>query len=177
MKAGFTHESTHNESKEWYTPRYIFDALGCEFDMDVCSPGADVVSWIPAQKHLTVFDDGLSSDWRGFIWMNPPYGTDTPKWMHRLYKHGNGIGLVFARTDTQWFHDYAVFADAILFIKKRVQFIPAKQAEEYKKGYTIANSGCGAGSMLVGYGKEAVRALEKCKIGSLFFSRAASELF
>jgi hypothetical protein len=49
---GFAHESTANESKEWYTPKYIFDALGQQFDMDVCSPGADVVPWIPAEKQL-----------------------------------------------------------------------------------------------------------------------------
>ena len=23
MKKGFTHESTYNESKEWYTPKYL----------------------------------------------------------------------------------------------------------------------------------------------------------
>ena len=39
MTSGFTHESTYNESKEWYTPRRIFDALGLEFDLDPCSPG------------------------------------------------------------------------------------------------------------------------------------------
>ncbi len=49
MAKGFTHESTYNESKEWYTPRYIFEDIGIEFDMDVASPGKDIVPWIPAK--------------------------------------------------------------------------------------------------------------------------------
>lgn len=145
-KHGFTHESTYNESKEWYTPRYIFDALNVRFDMDVCSPGADMVPWIPADRHLTILDDGLTHKWDGFVFVNPPYGMDTPKWMKRLSVHGNGIALVFSRTDTNWFHDYAAKADAILFIAKRVQFIPASQAELYAKGIKVKNSGSGAGS-------------------------------
>ena len=34
-------------SEEWYTPSIIFEALACRFDLDVASPGGDVVPWIP----------------------------------------------------------------------------------------------------------------------------------
>jgi hypothetical protein len=50
-------------SEEWYTPSIIFEALGCRFDLDVASPGADVVPWIPADRHFTVADNGLERDW------------------------------------------------------------------------------------------------------------------
>jgi hypothetical protein len=59
---------------EWYSPAKIFDALGVEFDMDVASPGADIVPWIPAKRHLTKVEDGLTTPWKGFVWMNSPYG-------------------------------------------------------------------------------------------------------
>ena len=163
--SGFVHESTYNESKEWYTPKYIFDALGLEFDLDPCSPGANIVPWIPVKYHLTPNDNGLDTHWQGRVWMNPPYGSDTPKWMQRLSTAGNGIALVFARTDTRWFHTYVPKSDAICFIKGRVQFIRATEALKYSQGNYKPQGGCGAGSMLIAYGKENANALIKSKLG------------
>ncbi|GAG14903.1 unnamed protein product, partial [marine sediment metagenome] len=133
---GFTHESTHNESKEWYTPPEIFKALNLDFDLDVASPGAEFVPWIPATNHLTILDNGLATPWSGRVWLNPPYGSDTPEWIARFCKYdGEGIMLVFARTDTRWFHQYAVKCDAFLFIRGRVKFI---------RGDGYCGAGCGA---------------------------------
>jgi hypothetical protein len=173
-KQGFTHESTYNESKEWYTPRIIFDALKLEFDLDPCSPGADVVPWIPAKKHLTVFEDGLSTDWEGLAFVNPPYGMDTPAWMRKLAKHGHGVGLVFSRTDTGWFHESAVFADCICFIKGRICFVPAEQADSYSRGIRPKGAGCGAGSMLLAFGEVAKLAVMNCGLGAIFLPCAVS---
>lgn len=162
---GFTHESTYNESKEWYTPKYIFDALGIQFDLDPCSPGAAVVPWVPARRHITPAENGLHAHWEGKIWMNPPYGTDTPKWMEHLAAVGNGIALVFARTDVKWFHAYIPKADAICFIKGRIQFVRASEAWKYAKGTCIPKGGCGAGSMLVAYGPNMAKALFRSGLG------------
>ncbi len=161
-KRGFTHESTYNETKEWYTPVEIFRAIGLDYDLDPCSPGADVCKWIPAQNHFTIQDNGLNKEWFSKVFMNPPYGSDTPAWLAKLAGHGNGIALVFSRTDTQWFHKYAVNADAICFIKGRIQFIDAPNALLYADGqYKPKNGGCGAASMLIAYGKECAEALYK----------------
>ncbi|KKN03459.1 hypothetical protein LCGC14_1107450 [marine sediment metagenome] len=165
MNTGFTHESTYNESKEWYTPKYIFDALGIEFDLDPCSPGMAIVPWIPAIQHYTVRDNGLIKKWHGSVWVNPPYGSDTPKWMQRLQQHGNGIALVFSRTDVKWFHSYIPKADAICFIKGRVQFVKESNATQYAKGKYVPCGGCGAGSMLVAYGSSMAGALLKSGLG------------
>jgi hypothetical protein len=165
MTKGFTHESTYNESKEWYTPEYIFDALGLAFDLDPCSPGSRVVPWIPALHHLTVEDDGLITPWSGRVWLNPPYGSDTPTWLKKLCKHGNGIALVFSRTDTTWFHKFVPKADAVCFIKGRVQFIPADKAYDYVHNLYEPSGGCGAGSMLIAYGEENARAVFDCGLG------------
>lgn len=168
MKKGFTHESTYNESKEWYTPRFIFDALGIEFDLDPCSPGKDIAPWIPAKKHLTIYENGLITPWNGVVFMNPPYGMDTPKWFRRLALHGNGIGLVFARTDTKWFHEYMPLASALCFIKGRVQFIRADEANSYATGKYNPKGGCGAASILVAFGDLAEMALRNCGLGIVF---------
>lgn len=171
MTRGFTHESTHNESKEWYTPRYIFDALGCRFDMDVCSPGSDVVPWIPADTHLTIQNNGLAYNWYGLVWCNPPYGSDTPAWLKRMEEHGNGIALVFSRTDTNWFHRYAVAGEGILFIASRIKFINANQATSNPEGNIPRDSSPGAASMLIAYGQVAfdyLRDAETRGLGVLF---------
>lgn len=176
---GFTHESTYNESKEWYTPREIFQAMGIDFDLDPCSPGQDIVRWVPAQIHFTAKDNGLEQDWFGNVFMNPPYGSDTPIWLDKLSKYGNGIALVFARPDTKWFQRYVPLADAICFIESRIHFIPQCQALFYADGiwdpkkdtYIDSESGeerksrPGAASMLIAYGKENAQALFNSGLG------------
>lgn len=165
MSRGFTHESTYNESKEWYTPRFIFQKLGIAFDLDTCSPGKDIVPWIYAEHHYTLKDNGLIIPWFGRVFMNPPYGSDTPKWMKRLSEYGNGIALVFARPDTKWFHDYVPKADAICFIKGRVAFVSANDALLYANNKKEPKGGCGAASMLVAYGKQNAQALFNSNLG------------
>jgi hypothetical protein len=162
---GFTHESTKNKSKEWFTPRKIFDALGLEFDLDPCSPGKDIVPWVSAKKHYTKKDDGLVQPWEGNVWMNPPYGSDTPKWMKKLAEHGEGIALVFARTGTRWFHDYVPSASAICFPKGRLKFINRDDAEAYANGDIDPKEGAGADSVLIAYGYHNARALYRSGLG------------
>jgi hypothetical protein len=48
---------------EWFTPPEIFTAMETDFDLDVCSPGAEIVPWIPARNHLTKTDNGLVNAW------------------------------------------------------------------------------------------------------------------
>lgn len=153
--SGFTHESTYNESVEWYTPPEIFDALAWQFDLDPCSPG-EGKSFVPARRHLTVEDDGLATPWpKGdLVWMNPPYGSQTPVWMKKLEEHGNGIALVFARTDVRWFQDLFQRESlrSVLFVSGRIRF--------YQGNTTNRGGTPGAGSMLLAFGDQADRILQ-----------------
>ena len=149
-KSGFTHESTYNESVEWYTPPEIFEALGVTFDLDPCSPG-EGKSFVPAHKHLTVEDDGLTTPWEGLAFVNPPYGSQTPKWMRKAAEHGNSIALVFARTDVKWFQELAVSTSGILFISGRIKF--------YQGSTDLQGGTPGTGSMLLAWGREAGKIL------------------
>jgi hypothetical protein len=78
-------------SDEYYTPKYIFDALGCEFDQDVASPKDLTHINVPAKEFIST--DSLDMVWNGFIWMNPPFsGRDgKQKWLDKISEHGNGI--------------------------------------------------------------------------------------
>ena len=123
MKKDF---NTNTENKqEWLTPKYITDALG-EFDLDPCSP-AERRPWDTAQTHWGIESehpvDGLSAEWFGRVWCNPPYGKETFKWMNKLAKHGSGIALIFARTETIGFHEEIwQKAHSLMFFKGRLKF-------------------------------------------------------
>jgi hypothetical protein len=67
--------------------------------------------------------DGLTEPWSGRVWCNPPYGPNVGTWARRMAEHGDGIMLIFARTDTAtWQKDVLPFADATLFLDGRVHF-------------------------------------------------------
>lgn len=79
------------EPDERYTPKWVFDGLAISFDLDPCSPveGGDVM---PARRKLTRLDDGLSHEWSGVVWCNPPFSNATA-WADRFRDHGLGIFL------------------------------------------------------------------------------------
>jgi phage N-6-adenine-methyltransferase len=159
MSRGLTHESSNNKSVDWYTPKWIFDAMGVRFDLDPCQPEGGL-SWIPADKFYTIKDNGLTSPWTGRVWLNPPYGRDTQEWLAKMHQYRNGIALVFARTDCKWFHDYVSKSDAILFLSGRIHFVDGLQV--------TAGNGPGSGSMLIAWGQENVEALRKISSKGMF---------
>ena len=72
-------EQSVGATDEWYTPRYIFTALGCTFDVDVASPGQDVTPWIPAKAFITSNSLQRSSGWvrldKSTLWAAQRHGT------------------------------------------------------------------------------------------------------
>ena len=134
----------HGRTNEWLTPPRIIQALG-PFDLDPCSPVSR--PWDTAATHYTVNDNGLVLPWEGRVWLNPPYGPETGKWLARLAEHGNGIALIFARTETEMFFECVwARASALLFIRRRLHF-------HYPDG-TRAKANAGAPSALVAYGHD-----------------------
>jgi hypothetical protein len=165
MSKGMAHEPPVNKTVEWYTPKYIFNALDITFDLDPCSPGKDIVPWVPAIKHYTPAEDGLMLPWSGNVWMNPPYGKNTVVWLERLALHGNGVALLFVRTDASWFHRFVPRADAICFVKGRIAFVAESGAKSYVEGSWEPKASPGAGSMLIAYGKDNAAKLSVSKLG------------
>lgn len=84
---------------DYYTPKWIFDLLQLRFDMDVASPTGGI-PWIPTNKYFTIADDGLSQDWIGRIWCNPPFSKPGP-WADRMIAHNNGI-LLCPFSNARW---------------------------------------------------------------------------
>ena len=147
LDIGFAHDRTTGK-EDWLTPPEILRRLG-EFDLDPCSPIGR--PWDTAKKHYTLMDNGLRQPWEGRVWLNPPYGNETPKWMERMAQHGNGVAFIFARTETASFFPWVWgHATAMLFLRGRVSFY----TREGKRG-----GPAGAPSMLIAYGKANADAL------------------
>lgn len=72
--------------------------------------------------------------------MNPPYGREIGHWMKKAYESSlTGavvVCLVPARTDTKWWHDYAMKGD-IEFIKGRLKFGDAKNNAPFPSAVVI----------------------------------------
>lgn len=72
--------------------------------------------------------------------MNPPYGREIGKWMHKAYKSSKEgatvVCLVPARTDTAWWHDTAMFGD-IEFIRGRLKFGNAKNSAPFPSALVV----------------------------------------
>jgi len=150
--------------EEWLTPPHIIRALG-DFDLDPCAPVKR--PWETARHHFTVEDDGLAQEWFGRVWMNPPYGSKTEEWMKMLVRLGNGIALIYARTETDiffpWVWDHA---DALFFFKRRLRFYNVDGTPAVTKDGK--SSQAGAPSVLVAYGRNNVDALLSCGLNGKF---------
>lgn len=119
MRGFLGHESPVANHHDWITPKPIIDALGI-FDLDPCQSHNQ--PWACASRGYTADDDGLTKPWSGCVWLNPPYGRDIERWIARLAEHGNGVALMFARTDTKWFHSFCSQSHGMLFLAGRVRF-------------------------------------------------------
>lgn len=108
---------TLGKSDEWYTPKHVFDALGCTFDLDVAHP-RDATTFVPAREYI--YQGSLSAEWNGFVWMNPPFGgrNGLAPWLDKFFQHGDGIALVPDRTSAPWFRDAWGRAHLVLFTPK-----------------------------------------------------------
>lgn len=122
-----------SESHEWYTPKHIIERVQAVLggiDIDPASPPTpEYREWVPAKIHYDAAEDGLSKDWPGSVYLNPPYGrgdNGARPWVIKMMHSYEakimraGILLVPARTDTEWFRLVWRF-DMLCFIYGRLK--------------------------------------------------------
>lgn len=142
--------STKARTDVWLTPPRILAALGA-FDLDPCA-APEPRPWPTAARHIAIPEDGLKAEWSGRVWLNPPYGTQTGTWLQRLADHGNGVALIFARTDTEMFFAQVwERAQAVVFLRGRLTF--------FEPSGRMASFNAGGPSCLVAYGNYNARAI------------------
>lgn len=151
-----------SRSDEWYTPKWIIDSIleaGCIFDLDPCAPL--VKPFVIAPKSYDKTENGLSKQWHGNVWLNPPYSHPlVTQFVSKLSRHKQGIALLFSRMDTALWHE-VIFptADALLIMRGRVKFIDCRLRGQ---------GGATCGSVLVAWGKDNARCLKKSGIAGKF---------
>lgn len=153
-----SHWEDNGKSDEWYTPKYIFEALDVAFDLDVAAPVDRSYCHVPAEQFIT--SNSLDLEWNGFVWMNPPFGGRGAKapWLDKIFKHGNGIALTPDRTSAPWWQQSAKEADAVMFINGKIKFIRPDGS---------TGDSPGTGTTLFAYGENAVTALRKADKNNL----------
>lgn len=143
-----------SSSDMWGTPQKLFDNLNSKynFELDVCA----VEENAKCDNYYSPEIDGLAQDWHGTLWMNPPYGREIIHWMRKAYESSRDNGatvvcLVPSRTDTIWWHGYAMKGE-IHLIKGRLKFGDGKNVAPFP-------------SAIIVYGKDAqagrVRAIDR----------------
>jgi hypothetical protein len=127
-----------NTSDDYWTPKWLFDALGIEFDLDVaCPPGG--ASHTPCKAFYTQETN---------VWMNPPYSKATP-WVARFMEHRQGICLVpFARS--AWANKLWDDCDGVLMMPSTFKFDQGSIFME---------------TMLAGYGELNIKAMKQSGLG------------
>jgi hypothetical protein len=117
-------ELSVGKSDDYYTPKYVFDALECgPFDLDVAAAQDPAKACVVAKKYISTA--GLEVDWMGFIWCNPPYGKRGSKmgWVNKAANHGSGLMLVPDRTSADWWQVAAKRCVDFLTTYEKIQFI------------------------------------------------------
>ena len=116
-----------SKTDQWETPQDFFDQLDKEFHftLDPCADGSNH----KCERYFTKEQDGLKQDWSGeIVFCNPPYGRKVGKWVEKCFqevyvgKCKCAVLLLFANTDTRWFHDWIYHKAEIRFIKGRLKF-------------------------------------------------------
>lgn len=137
-------ERSAQTTDEWYTPIEIIRSLG-KFDFDPCAPLFPL--WKTAETMYNKTDDGLSKEWQGRVFLNPPYSHPLiDRFIEKMAQHNNGIALLYNRCDSAMFQEI-IFRKAVAmkFLAGRIKF--------FRPDGTRGNSP-GCGSILVAFGRE-----------------------
>ena len=122
----------------WATPQVFFDGVAAEFPFktDVCALPENS----KCANYFTPAQDGLSQTWSGVCWMNPPYGRAIGAWVKKAFESAQRgatvVCLLPSRTDTAWWHDYAIKGE-VRFLRGRIKFGGHKNSAPFPSALVI----------------------------------------
>lgn len=135
-----------SNTDEWGSPLDKFAQWNQEFKftLDPCGTKARLLPDIATT--YTKKDNGLTKNWKDHrVFVNPPY-SDIKTWCKKCYDERNNAELIvllmFARTDTSYFHEYINNIAEVRFIRGRLKFFPIEHPNMKMTGATFASILC-----------------------------------
>lgn len=122
----------HTGDEESYTPKEYLASARTVMGVIDLDPASNPMAQenVGADRYFTVDDDGLTQEWAGNVWMNPPYTARViNRFIDKLVDHyeagevTQAIVLTNNNTDTSWFHQGANAAAAVCFTAGRINFL------------------------------------------------------
>jgi site-specific DNA-methyltransferase (adenine-specific) len=106
------------------------------FDLDPCATADNA----KCPRYFTKEQDGLSQEWTGRVFMNPPYGRTLAAWMRKAWEASQTtaevvVCLVPGRIDTAWWHDYALRGE-VTPRRGRLKFGACKNSAPFRQRAT-----------------------------------------
>jgi transcriptional regulator with XRE-family HTH domain len=125
-----THAGNSSGNNGWETPVELAEALSRAvggFSLDPCASTRDRrKARVKAKILLTEGDDGLSVPWRGKVFVNPPYSRGLSEWVRKCFEESHRgcivVGLIPARPDTHYWHDYVAAHADVFMLRGRLKF-------------------------------------------------------
>jgi ParB family chromosome partitioning protein len=129
------HVSFNSGENEWYTPKYIIDAVVKVMGkIDVDPASSEIANkTINAKIFYTIETNGLKQKWTGNVWLNPPYSQPL------IFEFSEAVCKKFEKeefeeicilvnnaTETKWFQNMLKICSSVCFLNGRVKFIDVK---------------------------------------------------
>lgn len=123
------HVALNSGNNEWYTPTDIIEtARAVMGSIDIDPASSEIANkTVKAETYYTAETNGLTKEWCGNVWMNPPYSTELiDKFVDKLVEqkdnYKQAIVLVNNATETEWFEKIVNIASVVCFPRHRVKF-------------------------------------------------------
>jgi len=143
-------KALHSSNRDdWETPDAFFQFLDAHFRFTL-----DAAASANNAKCARYLTDALRVSWGAeTVWLNPPYGRGIGAWIRKAADAADAgatvVVLCPARTDAAWWHEHALRAAEVHFIRGRLHFVGAESGAPFPSALLVFRPGTRPGSPAV----------------------------